>query len=45
MDTRRYGEVSVLHIEPATYTKLLHLADAVAAANDGQDWPSWRFGC
>ncbi len=27
MDTRRYGEVSVLHIEPATYAKLLHLAD------------------
>lgn len=26
MDTRRYGEVSVLHIEPATYAKLLHLA-------------------
>ena len=27
MDTRRYGEVSVLHIEPATYAKLLHLAE------------------
>lgn len=27
MDIHRYGEVSVLHIEPATYAKLLHLAD------------------
>lgn len=27
MDIRHYGEVSVLHIEPATYTKLLHLAE------------------
>ena len=21
-----------------------YLADAVAAADDGQDWPSWQFG-
>lgn len=27
MDTRRYGEVSVLHIEPETYARLLHLAE------------------
>ena len=27
MDTRRYGDVSVLHIEHATYAKLLHLAE------------------
>ena len=27
MDTRRYGEVSVLHLEPETYAKLLHLAE------------------
>lgn len=27
MDTRRYGEVSVLHIEPDTYARLLHLAE------------------
>ena len=27
MDTRRFGEVSVLHLEPETYAKLLHLAE------------------
>ena len=27
METRRYGEASVLHIEPVTYARLLHLAD------------------
>lgn len=27
MQTRRYGEVSVLHIEPETYARLIHLAD------------------
>lgn len=27
MITRRFGEVSVLHLEPATYAKLLHLAE------------------
>ena len=27
MDTRRYGEVSVLYVEPETYAKLLHLAE------------------
>ncbi len=27
MDIRHYGEVSVLHIEPTTYAKLLHLAE------------------
>lgn len=28
MDTRRFGEVSVLHLEPETYAKLLALAEA-----------------
>ncbi len=28
MHTRRFGEVSVLHLEPETYAKLLHLAKA-----------------
>ncbi len=28
MDTRRFGEVSVLHLEPGTYAKLLALAEA-----------------
>ncbi len=28
MDTRRFGEASVLHLEPETYAKLLHLAAA-----------------
>lgn len=27
MDTRRFGEVSVLHLEPDTYAKLLHIAE------------------
>ena len=27
MDTRRFGEVSVLHLEPETYAKLLALAE------------------
>ena len=27
MDTRRYGEVSVLHVESDTYAQLLHLAE------------------
>lgn len=36
MDTRRYGEVSVPHIEPATYTKLLQLAET------GQGRPGGR---
>lgn len=27
MDTRRFGEVSVLHLEPATYARLLALAE------------------
>ncbi|MBA3517437.1 MAG: hypothetical protein H0T75_07310 [Rhizobiales bacterium] len=26
MDTRRFGEVSVLHLEPETYAKLIELA-------------------
>jgi hypothetical protein len=28
MDTRRFGEVSVLHLEPETYAQLLELAHA-----------------
>ena len=27
METRRFGEVSVLHVEPETYVKLLNLAE------------------
>ena len=38
MDTRRYGEVSVLHIEPATYAKLLHLADTAPGRPGGRGY-------
>ena len=31
-------------VKEATAYRFLHVAEAVAAADDGQAWPSWQFG-